>query len=372
MVSTTDLQQQKTTYEYTNNDLTKVVLPSGAEMTYTYDVFHNVKTATSAEGLHYSFTYDYYGNNTKVSTTSGGKTISSSATYTADGNYLATVTNDALDTTTTYGYNLQTGVLEWVKGPKDTDATRTEYTYDPDTFLLEEVSAAVGDQTMWAEYTYDDGLLTGLETPTTVYSFDYGVFNLRQSVKIGGRTLISYSYTPNNYLLSRMTYGNNDFVEYDYDAYGRVLSETYEDGDVVTYHYDNDGALVAVTDEAAQITTRQYFDLSGRNVGYSEIGTDFTHRVGYTYNTDNNLTEQVENINGTETVSSYTYDDDNRITELTTDGVTVVYTYDGFGRVSQQVTKIKAQSEEAQDTVLLTEVFTFNDTQTLASGQVQS
>ena len=37
-----------------------------AKMTYTYDSYHNVKTATTEEGLVYNFAYDAYGNNTAV------------------------------------------------------------------------------------------------------------------------------------------------------------------------------------------------------------------------------------------------------------------------------------------------------------------
>lgn len=47
ITSVTDLQKKTTTYEYKNNNLTKMVLPSGASQTYTYDSYHNVLTATS-------------------------------------------------------------------------------------------------------------------------------------------------------------------------------------------------------------------------------------------------------------------------------------------------------------------------------------
>jgi len=384
VVTTTDLQQQKTTYAYSNNDLTKVVMPNGSELKYTYDGYHNVLTATTAEGQRYSFTYDRYGNNTKVSTVSGGKTLQSTATYTADGNYPVTVT-DALGNTTTYSYDSQTGMLNWVQGPKDTEQTRTEYTYDPDTFLLESVEAVVDadldldpnnttDNTlnMSVEYTYNDGLLQIIDTPSTEYGFNYGVFDLQQNVTIGGRTLVTYNYSNDrNYDLTSLDYGNGDGVQYSYDKYGRLLAETYEDTDTVSYYYDNDGALVAVHDSASGITSRQYYDLSGRNVGYSETAEGFTHTVGYKYNSDNNLIELTEDINGAERTTTYEYDDDNRTTEITTNGTTVAYTYDGFGRVTQQVTKIKGENEETPDTVILTEYFTYTaPTAATTSGQV--
>ena len=90
---------------------------------------------------------------------------------------------------------------------------------------------------MWqsATYTYTDDYLTKIQTPSTTYSFTYGDFGLRESVKIGNRTLATYKYTEetqkgdeddHNYDLDRLDYGNGDRVEYEYDGKGRVIKET--------------------------------------------------------------------------------------------------------------------------------------------------
>lgn len=102
--------------------------------------------------------------------------------------------------------------------------------------------------------------------------------------------MASYSYTAQNYYLQKLDYGNGDHVQYTYDDYGRLLSQTYENGDTITYQYDNDGALAAFTDSASGITTRQYYDFSGRATGYSETGNDFSHCVFYEYDSKNNMT----------------------------------------------------------------------------------
>lgn len=81
VTSVTDLQKKTTTYEYSNNNLTKMTLPSGASQKYTYDSYHNVLSATSPEGVVSNFTYDSYGNNTKVTVGNGAKKVTSSATY---------------------------------------------------------------------------------------------------------------------------------------------------------------------------------------------------------------------------------------------------------------------------------------------------
>ena len=54
-----------------------------------------------------------------------GNGMTATAVYSGDGNRLVSST-DALGNTTYYSYNADTNVLEWVKYPGDTDATRTE------------------------------------------------------------------------------------------------------------------------------------------------------------------------------------------------------------------------------------------------------
>ena len=70
-----------------------------------------------------------------------------------------------------------------------------------------------------------------------------------------------------------------------------------------------------------------------------ETGEGYSHSVGYSYDTINNLTQLVETINGTEYETSYTYDDDNRITNVDAGTAAKDYAYDSFGRNHQQTIK---------------------------------
>ena len=332
VISVKDLQGQTTTYEYDNNNLTQILQDNKAKMTYTYDSWHNVDTATSADGIVYEFDYDDYGNNTEVSIVSGGTRITSTAAYTTDDNNRLASTTDALGKTTTYSYNADTNMLEWVKYPNDTDATRTNYTYDS---MYRTASAAVTTDTgdaLSASYLYENDLLIEIDTASTTYSFTYGDFALRTAVKIGNRTLASYSYTDDrNYYLEELEYGNGNSVQYEYDDLGRIVKQTYEDGDTVTFKYNNDGDLASVTDSATNTTTTYYYDLSGRLMKY----TEGSRAVEYTYDTLNNLTSVSDTCNGT---TSYTYDDDNRVEAVTNGNAGKTYSYDGFGRLeSSQV-----------------------------------
>ncbi len=338
VVSVKDLHNKTTTYEYQNNNLTKQILPTGAAMTYTYDSAHNVTSATTAEGQVYSFTYDGYGNNTAVSITAGGVTMQSTAAYTADGNYLASAT-DTAGNTTTYSYNTNTGVLEWSKAPEDTDATRTNYTYDA-LYRLAQTSCTTdtGSQ-LSAAYTYTDDLLTAVETPSTTYTFAYGDFAQRSSIKVGTNTLATYSYTNDrNRYLSTMTYGNGDSISYTYDNKGRVTKQTYEDGESISYQYDNDGILARATESSTDSSVANFYDFSGRLGKYEYKRPDYSYTSQPGYDENNNVSTLTENINGTSQTTTYTYDDDNRLVSSDIDGESIVYTYDNFGRLTQQQT----------------------------------
>ena len=355
-------------------------------MTYTYDDYHNVIRAVSSDpdpdddtvgGVIYEFTYDEFGNNTSVSIVSGTTKITSSATYSTDGNLLVSTT-DALDKTTYYGYNETTNVLEWVKYPNDTDATRTEYSYDS---MFRLVSSSVDldpNTTLAASYTYTNDLLTKIQTNSTTYNFAYGAFSQRTGVYVGTQALATYTYTDNqNRWLASIVYGgeetegeesHSDKVTYSYDGQGRVTEEVYyDDGSetpsrTISYAYDNSGALAAVTDSKTGRTTRYYYDLTDRMMKYVESGEGYSHSVDYEYDTLNNLTHLVETINGIEHTTRYDYDADNRITSITNgiddNSATKEYVYDDFGRITQRFANL---GEER----LLTETITYvgNSTQ---------
>ena len=362
ITSVTDLQKKNTTYEYANNNLTKITLPSGAKQTYTYDSYHNVSTATSPEGMVSSFTYDTYGNNTKVTVGGSSQTqkISATAAYTSDGNQLASVT-DALGNTTTYGYDTQTGVLNWVQSPGQTETTRTNYTYDSRfrTTGVSQGSAQVG-------YTYSGELLDAISSASgTEYRFDYGAFDLVNSVQVGQRTLISHTYsTDANRNLTQSTYGNGDSVSYTYDSLGRTTGKSYENGDTVDYIYDNNGNLGILKDSATGRNTQYFYDFQDRLMRYEESGQGYSNAVQWGYDDENNLSSQTQTLNGNTYTTQYTYDKDNRLTKTTVGNVSAGYTYDAYGRMTGIVTK-------SGDSTVLNSTISYNSpSNTATSTQV--
>ena len=77
------IRDRSSSYEWTDNDLTKMTLPTGASYTYSYDGHHNVTSASSATGVQSSFGYTAKGLNTSVKAGPASKPIESNATYDA-------------------------------------------------------------------------------------------------------------------------------------------------------------------------------------------------------------------------------------------------------------------------------------------------
>ena len=361
VTSVTDLQKKTTTYEYSSNNLTKMTLPSGASQKYTYDSYHNVLSATSPEGVVSNFTYDSYGNNTKVTVGSGTKKVTSSATYTSNGDQLATVT-DALGQTTTYGYDTQTGILNWTQAPGETTATRTNYSHDS---RYRTTSVAKGSSAV--NYTYNSDLLSAISSASgTDYTFTYGAFDLVNSVKIGSRALISHTYSDDSsHWLTRSDYGNGDYITYSYDRYGRTSAIGYEDNaEAVKYTYDNNGNLGVLTDNISGRKTKYAYDFQDRLMRYEEAGSNYSNTVQWGYDDKNNLSSQTQTLNGTSYTTNYSYDNDNRLKQATTGGKSANYTYDVYSRM----TGITAKS--GSSTVVSTGITYKDPTSTTTSTQV--
>ena len=380
VISILSSSKEKDQYEYQNNDLTREILHTGSELTYTYDNYHNVLTATSSEGQVYHFTYDTYGNNTAVSITAGNETMSSSATYTSDGNRMATTT-DAKGNVTTYQYNADTNLLEWVQYPNDTDGTNgTEDTrtfYDYDTMYRLASSSLVTDlgQSMSVDYTYDgQDRLTGVSSPTTDYDFTYGVFSLRTSVGIGNRTLSTYSYSNDrNHYLTGMAYGNGDSVTYTRDQKGRVTTETFEDNETVQYVYDNDGSLAATIDSESGTTTTQGYDYIGRLNTFEKTNDDIGMSLTYEYEGNTSRLTKVRDVyNGHARGITYTYDSEKRLTAFSHARGFRYYTYDDFERLSSYETKFKRASDGQWFTALTTTLNYLSPSSGTTTNQVAS
>ncbi len=285
--------------------------------------------------------------------------ISTSATYTASGNFVSSQT-DQVGNTTSYVYNETTGTLTSV-----TDAANrtTSYTYDADTSNLKSVTSGGMTNT----YTYSNDRLSHINiNGGTGYKFLYDAFGRTTGVQVGnGETYNNLSVSEYNAsgLLSKFTYGNGYYVNYQYDSVDRITEICYNNSNKYkkTYYYGTDGAVSNTVDFSTGTRTKYVYDLAGRLVGTREYeGTDLTgtkliSSVDYTYADKTDYLTGIKYFSplGTQTVGftfgnfatgqmpdqvyavswngnnvlNYTYDDLGRLTNKAINGVDTTYFY---------------------------------------------
>lgn len=394
ITSTTTYQGQSLTDTYTydaNDNITKVVSADGTVTSYTYDVFGNMTSQTNSFGTT-GYTYDIYGNLTNVSYPDGtsesfvydaenqvisatdryGKT--STYTYDAAGNLkkitysngtTKTYTYDACGrvtsitlpsgAVTTYGYDSigrNTSVT-------DDDGNTTTYTYND----LNLVSGMTDPNGNTYSFSYDGaGNQTGVTYPnggsysavydvrgrlvsetdalgnTTAYSYDDSDNLTSVTDSLGNTTSYSYDEAGN---LTSVTDALGNETTYSYDSYGRLVSQTNALGQTASITYNAEGLVNTATDFGGNTTDYSYDSLgmvtsaaiSGSEITYTYDSYGNALTIGdneYTYTGNGQLASKTD-VAGNEI--SYTYNSDYQLTGITTDGASVSYSYDKYGRI---------------------------------------
>lgn len=132
--------------------------------------------------------------------------------------YTATVYDQNAFTSTSV-YNAKNGTL---KQYTDNNGNVTNYTYLTANDLPDTITS--GSQSV--KYYYDNKYkhLTALKHGDTTYGFTYDEFGNRIATMVGSSVLATNTFGAHNGYLQKMTYGNNDTVEYTYDRYGNVAT----------------------------------------------------------------------------------------------------------------------------------------------------
>lgn len=263
---------------------------------------------TETEPDPYSYTKDSYGNILSETYTVGSLKQTNTYTYSADGNYLLSQT-DENGNTVQYQYDLDSGVLAALT---DANQNTTEYTYNAMRELQSvqmDVSELVNGTGMEAEYYYEHGRLKALVYGVYQYVFEYDVWGNVTQVTMNDNALVTYSYGNESYKgqVQTMTYGNGQKVYYSYDALGQVVSVGYTDQlNRFQYSYTSDGALSEIYDAILDETT-VYTDS-----GFEIRAADDSVVYSYTADESGNSTEY---INGNAVVSEVQSDNSKTITD---------------------------------------------------------
>ena len=151
--------------------------------------------------------------------------------------------------------------------------------------------------------------------------------------------LAKYQYESgvNNGRLQKMTFGNDQTVQYSYDKFDRTTKEQYNN---VTYEYayDASGQLAKQSSTAGEEYNYEY-DSLGRLIRSNEYnGGDFEQRTEHIYDASNRLTKQSwYNVGGTTTMS-YAYSTTTGLLSslnatVQNSSIPVTYTYQGANQL---------------------------------------
>ncbi len=243
--------------------------------TYTYDDKGRILKEENSDGSSVSYEYNASGNVTKETnvTVENDKTKTTVTTYTYDdmGNILNTqsesdngsyvydkagrtlrVTQNGETTRTLY--DNEGRVIQEI-APEDYDSSKdglpSENTYSDSNaghrYVYNKATGNLDSETnrldVTTTYKYND-VGAKIQEKFDIYEFNYISHGELESVKISGKTKVSYSYDDDNKLLSE-SYANGDTVRYEYDENGNLARQYHNDdtSPYVTYSYNTDNEL---------------------------------------------------------------------------------------------------------------------------------
>ena len=261
--------------------------------------------------------------------------------YSEYGNYLTKIT-DSRGNSTNYNYDSTKKLLKYVE---DANSHRTAYIYNSrqlvDTVYIDNNKNGSQDSNDAAiMYLYDNSRLSDILTNSTEYHINYDVFGKMTYVGAGNNTIAQYEYASNNGHLIKLTYGNGDYEEYEYDTLDRLVKVYYNGSEDPAYSINYD----------ANNNIRRLFDGKTTHVyDYDSLGRLIR---AWQYDENGDLAMAVENSYdslGRAKGTDYVIDDDSFSYDITykadTDlvsnvllptGLGVSYTYDSFDRVTQK------------------------------------
>ena len=166
-----------------------------------------------------------------------------------------------------------------------------------------------------------------------------GADNTATSTPSSAIMLAKYQYESgvNNGRLQKMTFGNDQTVQYSYDKFDRTTKEQYNN---VTYEYayDASGQLAKQTSTAGEEYNYEY-DSLGRLIRSNEYNDgEFEQRTEHIYDTSNRLTKQSWYNAGGVTTMSYAYSTTTGLLSslnatVQNSSIPVAYTYQGANQL---------------------------------------
>ena len=285
-----------TLYDKNMNDVQNIVSERGANKPQyptinTFDEKNRPEDTTNYRGIKTARLYDSYGNLTQQTVSAGNLRMRETRTFTS-GNYQTKAVNSD-GSSTGFSYNTN-GSLKSSTLP---NGQVVSYAYDS-MGEVTSVSASVDGVANKNEITYKYGYITKLKHGSTTYDFTYDGYGRVKTVKAGGTTILTNTYTD---------FGTN------LDGVAGAVSKV-------------------VSKDGMNQTTTTYTDKYGKSLGTKQGSSA---RSVEEYDDADNLTKHIDNVSGLE--YNYEYNELRDITSYsekkgTTTRVQMTCTYDSLNR----------------------------------------
>ena len=175
------------------------------------------------------------------------------------------------------------------------------------------------------------------------YHFEFDAAGRPANVKVGSQLLSKTTYNADG-TVKQVDYGNEDSIQYTYDAFKRLtgVRGRWDAEDRYVYEYGANGQVARLTnDELSTVSTSEY-DAANRpiRITHKNSVSDVHLYTGeVTYDQYNNLAAFKEQVGADRAAytTTFTHDNENRPTQLDFGSSRqVAYVYDGLGRVSKR------------------------------------
>lgn len=226
---------------------------------------------------------------------STGGQMTASATYTQNGAFLDTIT-DNFGYQTEYEYDQNRGNLTTVIKNATLDSEQiVNYTYDLHNDKLLSTSQQIEDQIVVNNYSYDGDKLESISHGDVLYNFFYDQWGNPLQTKLNDKTLMTNIYAQGNGKLEKTIYGNGDSISYIYDQQERQSQRKYNEMLAFEWKYNNQGQLVRHQDYINNVEYNYSYDSLGRLLNLK--GSDGT-KAKYCYDPYNQITNAEYYIGG--------------------------------------------------------------------------
>ncbi len=343
VITVLDPGNHQTTYTYDFlGRPTYVQYPDSSSVSYSYDDTNNKVTFTNGRGYDKIYWFDWLSQLVKVEEEYTTNLFAVTTYQYNDLGYLTSFT-DAEGRTTTFDY----GSLFGLTRKTFPDLSYEEYAYDNAGNLIS-FTDAKGNET---SYLYDAAYrLTKIQYPNKSVSFSYDLNSNR--IRMDDNTpnpsdYVEYTYDPWNRLTSETRYLSTQpyTVSCEYDIANRLTTLTYPDGMEILYSYDDLNRMIEVKRYVDGVNDEILMNNAQYNGESLLTHFDYGNGLESTFSYDSGhrpLTIDIKEGGTSYLDLDYTYDNNGNISQLingwrdttsTWHSHTESYTYDGLDRL---------------------------------------